>query len=390
MATRFNVDIKTGNKVDNGYKGVATETIYIPTCGIEDVDTGVFDLFDKELELVTGDNQEGFKKTPVLFASGEKWALLKKGKALRDKSGVLILPLITITRNGFNQSDITQRGINQFTGVINITRKLNDQDSNYQNLINRLLVKSQSNVAKKIGSELDGVETRREIGELSNDIDIKDGKLLQLNKKNRGFIYEIISIPSPQFFQLTYEVTFWNEYTQHTNQMVEKLFSSLLPHGNCFRIETRKGYWFVATIEGGSVNYDTNFQDMSSEERYIKTTFTLTVPAYLLAGEKPGELFPIRKQVISPKIEFGFTDPRTKISGSYTEEDDIIKEQDPTMVSKLKSISKDSNLDHRTSNELDTYISIEENKNKIKRLRKKRENKYRIIDDRTGLLINDE
>lgn len=387
MATRFNVDIKHGNKVDNGYKGVATETINIPSCGIEDVDTGVFELFDKELQIGVGDSQEGFKKAPVMFASGEKWALLKKGKALRDKSGVLILPLITITRNGFNQSDITQRGISQFTGVINLVRKLNDGDANYQNLINRLFIKSQGNVAKQIGSDLDGKDSLREIGDLLNDNDIKNGALLKLNK-NKNTIHEIISIPSPQFYQLTYEITFWNEYTQHTNQMIEKLFSSLLPHGNCFRIETKKGYWFVGTIDGGTVNYDTNFQDMSSEERYIKTSFTMNVPAYLLSGDKPGDLVPIRKQVISPKIDFNFIDTDLKISGSYNQEDDLLLSQDPTMLSKIKSISKELNLNDKTSFELDTYNTIDNNINKTKRLRKKRENKVRIIDDKTGLLIN--
>lgn len=371
MAHRYNLGENLGTREDSGYDGIPETEFTIPSSGIEDVDIAVFDLFDKELNLMTGDDENGYKKTPVIFASGEKWALLKTGKALRDKNGILILPLITITRNGFSQSDITQRGINQFTGNIKITRKLSPQDSDYQNLINKSLLQNQENV-------------------VSNSIIDNNSPTLSLNRKDN--IFEVISIPSPQFFQATYEITFWCQYMTQMNMLTERLFSSLLPHGNSFRLDARNGYWFVGTIDGGQINYDTNFSDMSSDERYIKSSFTMNVPGYILAPQNPGEPIAVRKQVFAPSsISFESENIQEDLNNpNISEEENIIDINDPTYPMKTrKSIGESQTFDGTTNLNNKTYVSIQatneiDNKNGGKYLRKKNKNFIRIIDDKTG------
>jgi hypothetical protein len=170
----------------------------------------LFRLFDDEIRFEVA-RQGETRKVPVIFAAGEKWAMLKRGRALRDKNGVLILPLITVLRTDVKQdpaTDITGRGINQQTGEMVIRRRLDRTDRGFQNLINRLYLKNQRNLAVKPDEALDGqVATNRIIGDLSEDPTTDDGGLLAANGQRN--VYEIITIPAPQYFSATYQVTFW-------------------------------------------------------------------------------------------------------------------------------------------------------------------------------------
>ena len=147
MTTRFtpkNVGIHNGYDNPNTSKDFS-----IPSCGIEDVDKAVFDLFNSQIPFqVTSVNE--LQKVNVIFAAGEKWAVIKNKKGIRDKQGRLILPLIAIGRTSISQDptkDITGRGINQQTGEMIVCRRLANADRNYQNLINRLFIKNQTNVS---------------------------------------------------------------------------------------------------------------------------------------------------------------------------------------------------------------------------------------------------
>jgi hypothetical protein len=309
MPTRFN----SKSSPQFGVPGIADKThqgspeLTIPSVGIEDVDMALFSLFEKEICLqVSGDNTQP-KKVPVIFASGEKWAMLKKKRALRDKNGSLILPLITIIRNSIVQDfgeDITGRGINQQTGEIIVRRRLDKSDRNFQNLINRFLLRNQKNVATNSFREhlQDQILTDRSVGEDINDSAIMDGAwLADIKSKN---IYETIVVPSPQFCKLNYEISMWTQYTQHMNQLLEQVMSSFLPQGNSWKLDTPKGYWFIANVEGNSYEPENNFEEMAQEERMIRHKFSVTVKAYIFAGTAPGVNIPIKRYVSSPIVSF--------------------------------------------------------------------------------------
>lgn len=310
MATRFTAK-PTNNfgvpPLPSGFQNVSIpDNLTIPPVGIEDVDRALFNLFNSELTLSVT-SPDGIKRVPVMFASGEKWAMLKKGRALRDKTGSLILPLITIGRNNIQQTpseDQAGRGINQQTGELVIKRRLNEGDRAYQQLINRLLIKNQTNLAANPddATVLNQITTGRALGDLKDDPTVSLGGLLVENRLNN--VVEVITIPSPQFFTATYEVTIWTQYTEHMNQVLEGLIASFLPQGNAWRLETNKGYWFVATVDGNLYTPENNFDDMSSEERIIKYKFSIKVPAYILASAAPGTPVPIRRYISNPSIDF--------------------------------------------------------------------------------------
>ncbi|NJL42013.1 MAG: hypothetical protein HC899_39260 [Leptolyngbyaceae cyanobacterium SM1_4_3] len=96
--TRFDVfrDPVKDTGVDflpTGYEGATSEDYTIPSCTIEDVDIAVFDLFDKKIgfsqyesEIHENDQVTVVKRKPyVIYAIGERFALTKKLKPLRDK-----------------------------------------------------------------------------------------------------------------------------------------------------------------------------------------------------------------------------------------------------------------------------------------------------------------
>ena len=131
----------------------------------------------------------------------------------------------------------------QQTGEIVVKRRLAPNDPVYQNYINKLGIKNQVNIPNSLDGS--GLETDREQGELANDSVVRDGGYLATQYDN-GNIWEVITIPAPQFYHASYEITFWTQYTTHMNQLIEQLMSAYLPQGNCFKITTPKGYWFVA------------------------------------------------------------------------------------------------------------------------------------------------
>ena len=68
---------------------------YLPPGGLEDIDRALFNLYDKDLQFSIDQRGES-RKVPVIFATGERFALIKRREPLRDENAALILPLISI------------------------------------------------------------------------------------------------------------------------------------------------------------------------------------------------------------------------------------------------------------------------------------------------------
>lgn len=341
MTTRFTAIDQINNGVSgvkSGYDTGLKSDLVIPSCGIEDVDVALFNLFDKEISpMIGGQDSADSRKVPVIFAAGEKWALLKRGKPIRDKTNTLILPLITIMRTGLSQGpeDIAGRGINQQTGELVVRRRLDASDRDYQNLLNKSFITFQSNASVNVGdpSTQNQDTTGRKIGESRATLNTRRGAFLASNLGNN--IYETIVVPSPQFYTATYQVTVWTQYTQHMNQIIEKVMASFLPQAQSWKITTNKGYWFVASTDGGAFDTETNFDDMSTAERFLKCSFSIKVPAYFWVSSAPGAPVPVKKYISSPIIQFtlaskGLPDPTPDSLESFYN-NFLIGNDDPTL-----------------------------------------------------------
>jgi len=239
--------------------------------------------------------------------------MIKQKKLLRDNNGTFILPLISIARKSIDQSQNVGglgRGIGQNTGELVIKKRLDKTDRRYQAVKNKLNLKNQTRTAalsheteravEEAGVEGGTVGTRRNIGARRVDKEVGD----MLRNKLDDNIFEVITIPYPEFFSLSYEVTIWTQYQQHMNRIIEQLMSSYNGQGNQFKIETDKGYWFVAFIDDAITAQD-NFDDYSEEERIIQYTFTVKTTGYLVGQQHEGMQSPLRRFVSAPSVSFG-------------------------------------------------------------------------------------
>lgn len=300
MTTRFNTPKLEGKEqLDTGYDldGNDPSTFYIPSCGIEDVDTAMHALFDKDIPFRTYQTNTGYqneinvKKPFVILATGERFALAKRLKPFRDRNGILLLPAISIRR-----TTIEQAAGDTFFGELTIKRRLDESDKDYQSLINRLLL---SNVQTPPDT------LRADKGENANDPSIREGMLLndRSQRLKADHIYEIIAIPFPQFFTATYEIVFWTNYTQHMNYMLETMLASQITPGKGFYLKSDKGYWFAATADTNLTAQD-NFDDITDQERLIKYSFTISVRGYLLAPSAPGQKIPFKRYLSNVNVSF--------------------------------------------------------------------------------------
>ena len=131
MSTKLNISggqtaggLKTGFEtggLQTGFEPIdIPENFEIPSCGIEDVDRALFKLFNQDLPLFFEKAGE-IARIPCVFAGGERAIILRKKEALRDRQGALILPLVSILRNGIDQMT-ENKAISAGDGTITIRK----------------------------------------------------------------------------------------------------------------------------------------------------------------------------------------------------------------------------------------------------------------------------
>ena len=307
MSTRRDIT-QINNSEPLGFEGNDTPgDIEIPPCTVEDVDRSVFNLFDKQLPFQAKANSEGVKRIPVIFATGERFAVLRRKEPLRDKTGAIILPLISIMRSGINQDPDNGISGGQTSPIV-IKRRLSRDNPIYKRLINEHRLKNQDDNAEAshnlspVGSgAIPGtIGTRRTPPQQSEES--RSGNLLKPQLSNN--IYETLTIPPVKYYTATYNITFWSQYTQEMNNMLMTIMSLYQNnHRRTFKLETDKGYWFVG-YASSELNPENNTDDFKDQERIIKCSFEIKVNAYIIAPQYPGSPSYIRRYVSAPTIEF--------------------------------------------------------------------------------------
>lgn len=292
-----------GNGVQSGYEGIPVEES-VPSCTIEDIDKSLHELFSRGLRLSTAVNSQNDVK--VLWAKGERWSSIKRHKQIRDENGAFILPLVAIERTSIEQTktDISGRGTNQTTGKIDLYRRLSVADAAYQNWLNRKNLRNQANVripkseVADNSLQLTDVEESR-VQEISDD---RSDRLITDANREPAHVWEVVTIPTPEYITLQYSIVIWAQYTTQMNSMLQQIFAAKLPQGG-YRISTGSGYWFVCTFDE-RFEQETFAED--GKERYVKCKFSVKVPAYLVAQSAPGIPNATRKYIIPTGVSISF------------------------------------------------------------------------------------
>jgi len=326
MSTRYTKRVSDDVSVSTGLEGSnVPEDFSIPPCTIEDIDRAFFNLFNDEIPFFYKINRET-RRVPVIFATGERFAILRRKRPLRDDTGALILPLISMQRQSVVQDPTKGAQPGQNVPIV-IKTRLDKADVNYQRLINKDGLKNQDNTASPTHMKRhpdmyqDGsgsVSYSTKPGQVATRRNqSQPGILAQKGQLLRGHvgknIYEIITIPPTKFFTVSYEVTFWAQYTQQMNRMMMALMSSYQDNNQrTFRIETDKGYWFVAYVDA-EISSLSNFDDFSDSERLVRCSFTASVPGYVINADFDGAMTPFRSFATSPDVTFEILENKNEL-----------------------------------------------------------------------------
>jgi hypothetical protein len=235
---------------------MAEEKVEIPNFSIETIDQAITDWFSKTVDAHVECPGFDRKKVPVIFAAGERWTSRSIKSGFRDTNGVLILPIISIHRNGIEQ-DTSMSALGVETPNMQISK----------------LISPKTNL-------------------LMNSISSRNQ---QLQKMHSSAVYEVTTLPFPDISILVYEIVIQTQYIVQMNNIIEKIAfeldmqkSFVMPIDNDGRhaptgeqFEDRKkivGGYFVGLIE--SANHESNFQEFTDQERIVRYTMSVRVPAY--------------------------------------------------------------------------------------------------------------
>ena len=227
--------------------GDYSQSIEVTPVGLLEVDRTVYNWFDvKHPTLING------RKVPVLFGSWERWAQIQGNKAdenlnnLRDQNGMIKLPMISITRGDvtFDDNRYVRKDKNGFPDVT---------------------------VVKKIATSKFDKSERVPFQEPY----IKNTGGGTRNYKRAYPVYEVQSIPYPDFITINYTISFWSSYISHVNKFHEMVWQDAYPTDFEYQ-----GHRFYASIDTQSD--EGNVENFSDEERIIRHTFNMNVNAYLI------------------------------------------------------------------------------------------------------------
>ena len=338
------------------------EDFNFPAIGIENIDRSIFNLFDNILNFEVTSKGKTIE-VPVIFATGERFALTRRKNPIRDRNNTNILPLISIVREnidiGANQGGkktaISFRAQPNYT----IKKRLSEKDRNFQNFINKQGLKNQDSVSStgnfidqsnNLIADLSKTASRRE----TSNLKFSKNASVNLKPEINTNIYEIIQTPYPYFLTITYNVTFWCQYMQQGNQMIEYLLNKIDVPGGEFAIKTESGFELVAFI-GDNINFENNFDSMTDDERIIKYNFNLTVPGYLLNTSTPGLASQVRSYLSAPIIDFAYLQSNSPVHLDRRPESDL--EQTEKHVLTDITSTADGELKRGQSNEvIESYV----------------------------------
>ena len=217
---------------------IETKELDFSPSNIETVDQAFYEWINEYMNVFST-TSEGWKKVPVIWLSAERAYQLKADKDLRDSSGMLKLPLVSIERISINKDPAKTgafpaniREVNdEKGGTVTIARRVNQvKTSNFQNADN-----------KKYG------------------INKVYPLYSQGYKKQDKVVYQTITVPVPIHLNIVYNLHIKCDYMQQLNEIITPFFTK---NGNTrnFVFTSKDKHKFEAFIKGdfGVTNNSSN------------------------------------------------------------------------------------------------------------------------------------
>jgi len=226
------------------------------TVTLLDIDSAIVDHLDNTINPTIVDGGDNIK-VPILYGNPERWKAIQSDGGIRDNNGKLQLPAIMFKRNTVAKNE----------SLATFNRHLNVQ------------------VLRKYDQK--NVYDRFSI----------------LTKKTAP-TSQVMNVTLPDHITLTYEFMLWTEYVEQMNSLIEKINWAT------------EEYWGDPTRFKFRVyinDYSNNTEVQSGKDRMVRTTFNMTVQAYLLSDSFENKKltttknFTPRKVIVTGEIVDGQT-----------------------------------------------------------------------------------
>lgn len=198
------------------------------------------------------------QKIPVVYGNPERWKSVQKDGYLRDKKGVLQIPLVMFKRNSIQRDDILSNTMNRHVSYPSISRY------------------SKKHKYDKF-SAMTGTEKPVEM-------------------------YDVVI---PDYVNITYEVIVWTDFTEHMNKIVEAFQYATDEYWG-----DKGGFKFRVKID----SFDNTTEISEGSQRIVRTNFTMAVYAYLLPEQFDNESTH-RKSISPKKVVWGLETDLTGLDG---------------------------------------------------------------------------
>ena len=223
-----------------------------PACTLETIDGAMYDFIEK-INLHTSTNK-GLSKARTLWLGTERVYQIKSDKRIRDATGAIILPLVTINRASMVKDPAFKGSFQAHyppgtEGRSTTTKTVPNQEktSNFQT------------------------------AHLSKN---SDGTGYGNNKKGEGpVVYDTYDSTVPVYVTVNYDITLRSEYQQQMNDLLQP-FITVTGGINSF-LFGKDGHRFEAFIQQ-DFGQNNNIANLGEQERVFETKVTIKVLGYLV------------------------------------------------------------------------------------------------------------
>ena len=257
--------------------------------GLLEIDRTVYNWFNnKHPTLINA------RKVPVVFGSWERLAQIQGNKedenlnSQRDHKGMIKLPIISISRG-----DVA------FDNERYVTK---DKNNNPAVTIIKRIAAAQFNPNERIPFQS------------KHKVAGGDGPIYSSNAP----VYEVQSVPYPDFVNITYTISFWSSYVSHVNKFHEMVWQDAYPTDFEYN-----GHRFFASIQTQSD--EGNVENFSDEERIIRHTFDMNVQAYLLDINPKIKIERTVTKIAIQELVIDATEIRTTRDGASLTLDELVE-----------------------------------------------------------------
>ena len=246
--------------------GKLKEIIFMPST-IETIDQAFFNWVDVTINPSATTNK-GFKKVPVIWISAERAHQIKNDKDLRDKNGVLKLPLMIINRTEVAK-DSSFKGV-AWAHIPNMNDGLRGPRGGALTVARRINQEKTSNFIN--------ADSKRKFGTLSSATSGHGQENFPFDNPGK-VVYETMTMPIPVYVSVKYELTVRTNYQQQLNEIATPFITSTGQINNFFI--SHEGHRFEGFIQNDFIQ---SMDVTGEEESSYETKIQFRILGYLLGG----------------------------------------------------------------------------------------------------------